>query len=205
MRKKRDLVLLVLLLASLGVFAFAAWKLIDIYWEYHQGTEIYEELQEYVEVPEENKDRPEDDTSREEPEDSENTYLQVDFEGLKKVNPDVIAWIHIPALDLSYPVVQGKDNSYYLHHMFDGQENKNGSIFVDYHNRPDFTDSNTIVYGHNMKNGSMFGTLERYQEQNLYQRYPCFYISQPGCILEYQIISCYAGRKWSIGYTYSFP
>ena len=143
--------------------------------------------------------------SREEPEGSENAYLQVDFEGLKKVNLDVIAWIHIPALDISYPVVQGKDNSYYLHHMFDGQENKNGSIFVDYHNRPDFTDSNTIVYGHNMKNGSMFGILEQYQEQSLYQRYPCFYIYRPGYILEYQIISCYAGQNGSTGYTYSFP
>ena len=79
MRKKRDLVLLVLLLVSLGVFAFVAWKLINIYWEYHQGAETYEELQEYVQVPEENKDTPEDDPLREEPKSSENAYLQVDL------------------------------------------------------------------------------------------------------------------------------
>ena len=151
MRKKRDYAYLILLLASLAVFAFAAWKLFGIYSEYHKGTETYEELQDYVQEPKE-KDEPssEDGTSKESPEDTENIYLQVDFAGLKKVNPDVIAWIQIPALDISYPVVRGKDNDYYLHHMFDGQENKNGSIFVDYHNQPDFSDSNTIVYGHNV-------------------------------------------------------
>ena len=162
MRKKRDYAYLILLLASLAVFAFAAWKLFGIYSEYHKGTETYEELQDYVQEPKE-KDEPssEDGTSKESPEDTENIYLQVDFAGLKKVNPDVIAWIQIPALDISYPVVQGKDNYYYLHHMFDGQENKNGSIFVDYHNQPDFSDSNTIVYGHNMKNGSVHLTVTR--------------------------------------------
>ena len=168
MRKKRDYASLILLLASLAVFAFAAWKLFGIYTEYHKGTETYEELQDYVQESKE-KDEPStsEDGNNEELEDVGDGYLQVYFAGLKKVNPDVIAWIQIPALDISYPVVQGKDNYYYLHHMFDGQENKNGSIFVDYHNQPDFLDSNTIVYGHNMKNGSMFGTLDRYQDQSL--------------------------------------
>ena len=207
MRKKRDYVSLILLLASLAVFVFAAWKLFGMYAEYHQGTETYEELQDYVQETKEKDDSPtaDDDGSKKGTEDARNGYLQVDFEGLKKVNPDVIAWIQIPALDISYPVVQGNDNYYYLHHMFDEQTNKNGSIFVDYHNQPNFTDSNTIVYGHNMKNGSMFGTLDHYQDQSLYQQYPCFYIYVPGSVLEYQIISCYAGRNGSAGYTYSFP
>lgn len=206
MRKKRDYASLILLLASLAVFAFAAWKLFGIYAEYHKGTETYEELQEYVQEPKE-KDEPStsEDGNNGELENVGDGYLQVDFAGLKKVNADVIAWIRIPALDISYPVVQGEDNYYYLHHMFDGQENKNGIIFVNHHNQPDFTDSNTIVYGHNMKNGSMFGTLDRYQDQSLYQQYPYFYIYVPGSVLEYQIISCYAGRNGSVGYTYSFP
>lgn len=207
MRKKNDYASLILLLASLAVFAFAVWKLFGIYAEYRQGAETYEELQDYIEEPKENDDSSTsgDTTSEDETEDDGSGYLKVDFAGLKKVNPDVIACIQIPALDISYPVVQGKDNYYYLHHMFDGQENKNGSIFVDYHNQPDFSDKNTIVYGHNMKNGSMFGTLDRYQDQSLYQEYPCFYIYMPGSMLEYQIISCYAGRNGSAGYTYSFP
>lgn len=109
------------------------------------------------------------------------------------------------ALDISYPVVQGKDNAYYLHHLFSGESNINGSIFVDCHNQPDFTDQNTIVYGHNMKNGSMFGTLDKYQDQTLFEQHPEFYIYLPGKILKYRIFSCYAGRTGSEGYRYHFP
>ena len=104
MRKKRDYASLILLLASLAVFAFAAWKLFGIYTEYHQGTETYEELQDYVQKPEENVNPSpsEDGTSEEGTQNDGEGYLQVDFAGLKKVNPDVIAWIQIPALDISY-------------------------------------------------------------------------------------------------------
>ena len=136
---------------------------------------------------------------------TEDTYLQVDFAGLKAINPDVAAWIQIPALDISYPVVQGDDNAFYLTHLFSGEYNINGSIFVDYHNQADFTDQNTIVYGHNMKNGSMFGTLDEYNKQEVFEQHPEFYIYLPGKILEYRIFSCYAGRTGSEGYIYRFP
>lgn len=205
MRRKMDWMFLIPCIIAFVVFIFSVWKLSGIYTEYKKGTETYEKLNDYIQVqePEENMDVSNNlETGAE---DSGNGYLQVDFDGLKKINPDVIAWIYIPALEISYPVVQGTDNFYYLHHLFDGQKNESGSIFVDFHNKPDFTDRNTIVYGHNMQNGSMFGTLEQYQDQNLYQQYPCFYIYVPGFILEYQIVSCYAGRNGSIGYTYSFP
>lgn len=205
MRKIKEVAFLLLLIALFAVFAFAVWKLTGIYSEYQQGDETYEELQDYVQEPQGNENSPKMNHPEKELGETGNGYLKIDFEGLKSMNQDVIAWIQIPALDISYPVVQGKDNYYYLHHLFDGRENKNGSVFVDYHNQPDITDSNTIVYGHNMKNGSMFGTLEQYQDKNLYQQYPYFYIYVPGYVLEYQIISCYAGRNGSVGYTYSFP
>lgn len=86
-----------------------------------------------------------------EPDAEPDGYLKIDFEGLQAVNPDVIAWIDIPGLSISYPVVQGTDNAYYLHHLFTGEYNSSGSIFADWHNQPDFADPNTIVYGHNMK------------------------------------------------------
>ena len=89
MRKKRDYASLILLLASLAVFAFAVWKLFCIYAEYHQGTETYEELQDYVQKPEENVNPSpsEDGTSEEGTQNDGEGYLQVDFEGLKKINP----------------------------------------------------------------------------------------------------------------------
>ena len=123
-------------------------KLFGAYLKYQKGDVSYEKLQEYVQEPEE-EESPESEKEKEEP---KNRYLEIDFADLKAVNPDVIAWIQIPALDISYPVVQGKI-MHIIFITFSGESNINGSIFVDCHNQPDFTDQNTIVYGHNMKNG----------------------------------------------------
>ena len=78
----------------------------------------------------------------------------IDFESLDAVNSDIIGWIRIGALDISYPVAQSEDNDYYLHRTFEKKDNFAGCIFVDFHNSSQFTDPNTIVYGHNMKDGS---------------------------------------------------
>lgn len=86
------------------VFLAAAGKLFGAYLKYQKGDVSYEKLQEYVQEPEE-EESPESEKEKEEP---KNRYLEIDFAGLKAVNPDVIAWIQIPALDISYPVVQGK-------------------------------------------------------------------------------------------------
>ena len=129
-----------------ALLLFPAWKLRGIYGEYQEGEDTYEELASFVEEPE---DTPKLDGG--EPDAEPDGYLKIDFEGLQAVNPDVIAWIDIPGLSISYPVVQGTDNAYYLHHLFTGEYNSSGSIFADWHNQPDFADPNTIVYGHNMK------------------------------------------------------
>lgn len=206
MKRKSNCLFLIAFGIVLGIFCFAAGHLLQIYLEYQKGDKTYDKLQEYVtdakkpEVPDDmNTDNPEASDSEE-----KTPYLQVDFDSLQAINLNVLAWIEIPALEISYPVVQGGDNSYYLSHLFTGEYNNNGSIFVDYHNKGDFTDKNTIVYGHNMKNGSMFGTLDHYADQVLYEQFPYFYIYIPGRIYQYQILSCYAGRTGSMGYTYRF-
>ena len=83
------------------------------------------------------------------------------FDKLKKINPDLIGILSVPALDLTYPVVQGDDNIKYLSYTFEGKKNPAGCLFVDYENDSSFTDDNTFIYGHNMKNGSMFGCLKK--------------------------------------------
>ena len=200
MRKGEKLLFLAGILLAIGTLAFSAWKLRGIYGEYQEGEDTYEELASFVEEPE---DTPKLDGG--EPDAEPDGYLKIDFEGLQAVNPDVIAWIDIPGLSISYPVVQGTDNAYYLHHLFTGEYNSSGSIFADWHNQPDFADPNTIVYGHNMKNGSMFGTLSHYQDQALWEASPYFYLYVPGKVLKYQIFSCYAGYVGSEAYTYAFP
>ena len=154
MKKGEKLLFLAGILLAIGALALSAWKLRGIYGEYQEGEDTYEELASFVEEPE---DTPKPDGG--EPDAEPDGYLKIDFEGLQAVNPDVIAWIDIPGLSISYPVVQGTDNAYYLHHLFTGEYNGSGSIFADWHNQPDFADPNTIVYGHNMKNGS---SLEPY-------------------------------------------
>lgn len=87
--------------------------------------------------------------------------INVDFASLKSINDDVIGWIYMEALpQISYPMVQGKDNNMYLHQTYEKNYNFAGTIFIDYENKRDFSDCNTLVYGHNMKNGSMFGMLK---------------------------------------------
>ena len=115
MKKGEKLLFLAGILLAIGALAFSAWKLRGIYGEYQEGEDTYEELASFVEEPE---DTPKPDGG--EPDAEPDGYLKIDFEGLQAVNPDVIAWIDIPGLSISYPVVQGTDNAYYLHHLFTG-------------------------------------------------------------------------------------
>lgn len=84
-----------------------------------------------------------------------------DFDRLYEINNDLVCILSIPDLDLRYPVVRGRDNSVYLSKTFEGNKNPAGCLFIDYENSPDITDNNTFIYGHNMKNGSMFGSLKK--------------------------------------------
>ena len=209
MKKKTNYLLLIVMVLSFGIGIFALGHLVQSYLEYKKGSDTYDDLQNYVEEPDDgNNSNP--DKNPEKPEaqgelTDEFSYLQVDFRGLKEINADVIAWVQIPVLDISYPVVQGADNTFYLSHLFSGEKNINGSIFVDYHNKPDFSDQNTIIYGHNMRNGSMFGTLSNYENREVYQQNPYLYIYLPEYVLKYQVFSCYAARPGSAAYTYTFP
>ena len=134
-------------LAALAVFCFSGYKLIGIYLDYKTGTDEYRDLQQYTTEITKTPETPAP-TKTEEPQEPP---LAVDFESLKAINPDVKGWLYIEALDISYPVVQGPDNDTYLHTTYEGTSNFAGSIFLDYQNQDDFSDGNTIVYGHNMR------------------------------------------------------
>ena len=94
-------------------------------------------------------------------------FPTVDFEGLREKNPDVVAWIQIPALEgLDYPVVIGEDNAYYVNHNWENQESEEGAIFLDFRNAPDFSQPHNILYGHCMKDGTMFQPLGQWEKES---------------------------------------
>ena len=158
----------IILVFAIGVFLFSGYKLYEIYSEYNKGVTEYDNIQEIV-------------IQEKEPENVEEPpKFVVDFEALKAINGDTVAWIRFdePA-QISYPVVKGLDNSKYLKTTFEGNRNAAGTIFVDVDNAGDFTDRNTFIYGHNMKNGSMFAQLRKYKTKEFCDQNPFFYIYTP--------------------------
>lgn len=116
----------------------------------------------------------------------------VDFVELKKKNPDIYAWINVPGTSVDYPVLRREgDNSYYLNHTVDKKSSVYGSIYTEDYNDKDFADFNTVVYGHNMKNGSMFGTLKKYRDKTFFEQNQYINVYMPGRIMKYQIFAAY--------------
>ena len=189
----------VLLVVFAGIIAVAGWKLWSIRAEYEAGEVLYETVAEdVVTIPEELEDfasqQPE---APAEPEEAK-IYIgrppTVNFEKLWKTNGDVVAWIYAPGTAINYPVVQGEDNEYYLKRMLDGRSNGAGTIFMDCRNDAAMTDFNTILYGHNMKNGSMFGYLTRYRNQGWYDTHPVMWLVTPEAVYQIDVL---AGRTVS--------
>ena len=174
----------------------------NIYLEYKKGTDEYDKIREYVKEPEGKKEEPKDETEDQGEKKEELIGPQIDFAGLKEINPDVVGWIQMEALDVSYPIVKGTDNDHYLHYTFEGQKNAAGAIFMEYTNNSNFEDCNTIIYGHNMKNGSMFGLLRKYfkDKDSVPGRY--IWICTPDKNYRYEIFSSHvvdaAGETYTL-------
>lgn len=111
------------------------------------------------------------------------------YENLLKINPQILGWIAIPGTQLSFPLLQGEDNDYYLHHDIYGRESRYGAIFVDCKANLYGGESNIIIYGHHMRNGGMFGSLEEYDSRSYYEEHPSFFLFLPEEEREYEIIA----------------
>ena len=129
---------------------------------------------------------------------------QIDFSKLKEVNNAIVGWIIIDGTQVNYPIVKGKDNSYYLNHSYDKSYNSYGSIFMDYRSNENFSDLNTFIYGHYTSNGSMFGELKKYMEESFYKEHPFFYILTPNGNYKVDVISAYTDDALSSSYNEKF-
>ncbi len=202
-KKAGDVVLTIVLIAAICVFCYAAYNLYHIYTEYKKGSDEYNSIAQMA-VTERDPDQDAEEAETAGPAGSTlRPPLDIDFESLRKINTDVIGWIYVEALDgVSYPVVKGKDNDEYLHMTYEKNYNFAGTIFIDYENKPDFSDCNTLVYGHNMKNGTMFGQLKNFsKDDSAYNKSKYFWIFTPEKIYRYEIISAYTTAVDSDTYT----
>ena len=197
-KKKSDVLLTIALIVAIAVFCYAAFNLYHIYTEYKKGTDEYNQIEEMAVT-----ERDADSGEAAGPNAQLKPPIEVDFDKLKSVNEDVVGWIYVDALpDISYPIVKGKDNQTYLHQTYEKNYNFAGTIFVDYENSGDFSDCNTLVYGHNMKNGSMFGHLKKFREDDkLYKQDKYFWILTPERNYRYEIITAYTTGVNSDTYT----
>ena len=175
-----------LFLVALCVFCFSMYQLVNIYLGYKKGVDEYHAVAEAttvqssepLEVVEEKKDEegnliPEEELTVNPPE--------VDFDALKAINDDVVGWLELEAIKKTY--------------------NFAGSVFIDSTNASDFSDCNTIIYGHNMKNGSMFGKLKQMYESKKYKDSKYLWICTPNGKYRYEIFSMQYAKVGSDVYT----
>lgn len=153
----------ILLTVCVCVFCYSAYNLINIYLNYKKIDDDYGELAK---------------TYTEEKEEKE-SYLQINWDELLQRNKDVKAWIQIPNTNVNYPVLQGETNDTYIHSDIDHNELSAGSIFIASENEDPFNDFNTVIYGHNMKNGSRFHDLRYFVENDYFQAHPLIYVYLP--------------------------
>lgn len=139
----------------------------------------------------------ETETQEEEPDIWEQLGIEVpeknlNWDDLKETNSDIYAWLYVPGTDVDYPVLQHpKDDNYYLKHNLDGSSGYPGCIYTQSMNRKDFTDFNTVMYGHNMRNGSMFATLHNFEDATFFNEHPYMFVYTENETLVYQIYIAY--------------
>lgn len=115
----------------------------------------------------------------------------INLDALREKNPAVVGWVFAPNCRINYPIVQGEDNQHYLGHTWDNRKSTSGAIFMESTNSPDFSDFRTIIYGHNMADSSMFGSLYRYESRVSWERSPYVYLVTDEGVLRYEIYSSY--------------
>lgn len=183
--KTRKLIVVYLVITGICLLAMSVYK---FFYDY-QAEKSYSELKDMFMIPADPESSDFSDTPSQTDSYEFSPFIYPDWNYLLSVNSDICAWIHM-APNISYPVAFGGDNSFYLHHSFDKSYAYAGCIFVNAANHPDFNDRNTILYGHNMRNRTMFGNLRCYRDSDYIEQYPYIYLYFPdGSVSTYEIFN----------------
>lgn len=172
-KKQRSNIVWILLTLALAVISFSGYQLWKTQQIYLQGDRCYEELT--TRVRNSSQEINTNLTSSKEPQ-VEIPSIEIDFATLQQINADAIAWLYSPDTVIDYPVMKAFDYNWYLYHLPDGTYNANGTLFLDYNHKSDFSGKLSIIYGHNMKSSKMFGSLTEYKNQNYFENHPYLYL-----------------------------
>lgn len=136
---------------------------------------------------------------------AESSLLKVDFDNLKEsVNPEICAWIFCEDTVIDYPVVQHSDNEYYLNTNANGESSATGAIFLDTANFSDFRDTNNILHGHHMGDGTMFASLDKWQDESYFKEHPVMYLNTPSGNYQVDIFAAFTTLAGSKAYRFEF-
>ena len=178
-KKKTNIPIIILMIFFIILLFFSGTKIVIWYMNNQNNKKISDEIAEFVTV---------DETK----EDDEEKYV-VDFEKLKEKNSDIVAWLKVNGTNIETTVVKTTNNDYYLTHNFNKEYNSAGWIFADYKNKVDGTDKNIVIYGHNMRDDSMFGSLKNILNSDWYDNEEntniTLYTENEKCI--YKVFSIY--------------
>ena len=188
-------VFLFIICVALGLaMILSGYLIFKYYFDRLKAENAYNEISEFAVsedtgMPEPTLDLTSDDIAETTEASEADIPISVDFEKLTAEYPDIVGWLYCEGTPINYPVVQSKDNLRYLRRLPDGSYNAAGSLFADYRCKEVAASGNYIIYGHNMKNGSMFGTLVRYRSQNYYDEHPTLYYLTPKRTFRIELIA----------------
>ena len=206
---KRTGFLLCLLLTTLFSAAalFFVWKIADHLIDERRSLDYWDELQDSVVItsPETQDTRPVTD-AQEQTGDADGAAepeipAAIDFDSLHAISGNAVAWIFAPGTNINYVIAQSNDNAYYLRRLLDGTAASGGTLFADYRCSADLTDWNTVIYGHQMKNGTMFGSLTNYRDPGYYAEHPVMYLYVPGKRYRLELIAGYTTDIYDAAYS----
>lgn len=165
----------ILLFVCIIIFCFSAWKLYGYYKSYKEAKDTYQKI-------------------KQENTKTSNNERKIDFDKLKAKNKDIVGWVYANGTSIDYPVVRGKDNEEYLHQDFNKNKSSSGTIFLDHNCKKDFTSDNNIIYGHHMKNGTMFADLLKFREDSFIKKHQEIILYTPEKNIHLKVISAYAAK-----------
>lgn len=217
MKALRKILFAVLFLSAAGIALYSGYQVLSVLSQRHISNTVNEELNRQALVCAETRNpdalpttasgsgNPPEEPAGETQPPRETVPVRVNFEYLQDKNEDVAGWIYCEDTPISYPFLQSADNNYYLYRLIDGTQNPSGSLFLDFRNSFDLSDWNSIIYGHNMHDGTMFACLNEYKKQEYYDSHPIMYLLTPDTEYRVELIAGISARADASFYDFPVP